>query len=971
MNQQSSIEFELAQSTEGNVPPPKGPSTADPTVMVPPNDQPALIGQPRTAPSESEANADADASGPKTAIVSESSILQNEAVQSLADKPLVADDHNTVISTQLKPHDEPIPDQCNASAEELQARLFGSRADRPDGRSSLRIGNMDVFEKIGAGGMGAVFRAVDTELSREVALKVLHPRVSLDPALVARFRNEARACAQLNHDNIARVFSAGDHDGVHYIAYEYAAGRTIKELIQIRGQLATSDTVNYAIQATLALGHIESAGIIHRDIKPSNIILTNTGRIKVVDLGLARRETEDSIADLTVAGTTLGTFDYLAPEQARDASSADIRSDIYSLGCTLYHMLTGSPPYPNGTAVQKMLDHQGKDPPDIRKLNKSAPKAMAEIVQRMMTTSPDDRYQAPGQLLADLIHLASQMGLRSVPAEGIVWRRVPVTKVRDISGNLFLAAAVTVICVTALIMHFLPASSQTDARSSAQRWLSGNPSPGETSVVTAAEQQQLDAEELDLEANAQADADQEKIAAIEPKASVDQTPAATLPIDTPPGNDATSAAQLAVDMSPFVLRSSNEETRYRSLGEAWDKAVDGDIIELDFSGPAPALTTPLPRRSVGQASPRIAIRAAREQSPIIVLAVRPEAVSSMSQGRFFELSSDLQLEISGVHFQVDLSEVIESDADWTVFDFRGVNRVRMSRCTVDVTNPGQVPLSLFRFRDGGSIESAGDIASVQLENVAVRGTTDLVRLQAQLESEVILDQSGFALDGCLVRNLGSSEMLAQGSLKLDINHCTTISNQSMIVMQDGTLLEDVQLDRTLPQVNVISRSNVFASLPAAGTLVTMRGNAFRSELQELLTWKGINNYYNDRMLVFWAIESRLTDIDALQLDFDSWQRDWNRQRDTEESYPQIFDADVWAFPELLVDRSAESLNKLPVKALELKSTYFSSSGGGQFPLEKGEQLPGVSAYLLREYPSPMNVKSATADTEPNNSLVSE
>ena len=996
MNQQSSIEFESAQATEGKQPTPKEPTVVDSTVIKPTavdpaamqapvlgntdleepaadptnltnsGDQPALIGKPRAPSLGSDIGVDVPVLG--TSKVSESAILRNDLGQSFADKPLLAGEHNTVISTQLKPVTEPAArqrpaGQLSASAEELQASLFGSREAGPNGKSSLRIGNMDVYEKIGAGGMGAVFRAIDTELSREVALKVLHPRVSADPSLVARFRNEARACAQLNHDNIARVFAAGDHDGVHYIAYEYAAGKTIKELIEIREQLAASETINYAIQATLALGHIESAGIIHRDIKPSNIILTHTGRIKVVDLGLARRETEDSIADLTVAGTTLGTFDYLAPEQARDASAADIRSDIYSLGCTLYHMLTGSPPYPNGTAVQKMLDHQGKDPPDVRKLNKTVPKQLAEIVQTMMMTSPDDRYQAPGQLLADLIHLASQLGLRSVPAEGIVWRRVPVTKVHDISGNLFLAGAIAVICVTALIMHFLPAGSESNDGATVERWLSPADSGEQTNISTV-----LDPLTSSTSATIgnQTDVVANPVGPVDPKSSgenplIADSSAGTSSTEnssseTDVASDTAMANEQAVQLNPFLLKSLTTETRYRSLGEAWDKAVDGDIIELDYDGPAPSLTTPLPRRSVGQASPRIAIRAARDKSPVIVLAVRPEAVSSASKGSFFELTSDLQLEISGVHFQIDLSEAIEPDDDWTVFDFRGVNRVRMSRCTVEVTNPRQVPLSLFRFRDGGSLESAGDVASVQLENSAVRGTTDLVRLQAQLEFEVALDQSGFALDGCLVRNLGSNEMLTQGSLKLTMDHCTTISNQPMIAMKDRTLLEDLELNRTLPRIDVVSRSNVFASLPDVGTLVSMQGNQFRSDLQELLTWNGINNYYNDRILVFWSIESELTEIDNLELDFDSWQKNWNRQQKTEESYPQIFDTNVWALPEQFDSLSADSLNQFPVKAFELKSTYFSSSGGGQFPLEKGEQLPGVSSHLLREFPSPANTK---------------
>ena len=374
----------------------------------------------------------------------------------LLERPLVADEENTVVSINLDNSQSTLPSvQLTSSAQEIRDRLF-SGPDVIHSERGLRLGHFEVDEKIGAGGMGAVFRAVDLELSRHVALKVLHPQVAADPSLVSRFRNEARACAQLNHDNVARVYFTGDQDGVHYIAYEYADGLTIKQMIDQKGRLTPEETVNYAIQATLALNHIKACGVVHRDIKPSNIILTLAGRLKIVDLGLARRDTTDSIGDLTVAGTTLGTFDYIAPEQARDPRTADTRSDIYSLGCTVYHMLTGHPPYPEGTALQKLLDHQGKSPPDARVVAPEVPEAVAAVVQKMMNTDPEARYQDPGQLLADLIAIASQMGLRSVPAEGIVWRRIPARRTREIASTAFVSSTVIAICVAALVMHFAP-----------------------------------------------------------------------------------------------------------------------------------------------------------------------------------------------------------------------------------------------------------------------------------------------------------------------------------------------------------------------------------------------------------------------------------------------------------------------------------------------------------------------------------
>ncbi|MFK7819976.1 MAG: serine/threonine-protein kinase, partial [Planctomycetaceae bacterium] len=177
-------------------------------------------------------------------------------------------------------------------------RLF----DRDQEVFGIRLGEFVLEGPLGTGGMGAVFRAHDARLGRKVALKVLSPDATLDSQLVSRFHNEARATARLSHDNIARVYSSGEDLGVHYIAYELIDGTNLRELIAAKGTVSPSDAVSFAIQIAMALNHTVAAGVVHRDIKPSNIIITPEGRARAVDLGLARRESDDSIADLTVAG---------------------------------------------------------------------------------------------------------------------------------------------------------------------------------------------------------------------------------------------------------------------------------------------------------------------------------------------------------------------------------------------------------------------------------------------------------------------------------------------------------------------------------------------------------------------------------------------------------------------------------------------------------------------------------------------
>ena len=292
-------------------------------------------------------------------------------------------------------------------------RLFGGKSgngETADPRGIV-LGHFEIESLIGAGGMGAVFRATDLSLRRTVAVKVLSPKLSRDPAFTRRFLNEARSCARLNHENVARIFFIGEDKGVHFIVFEYVDGTNLRDLIQFHGKLKSGDAINYTLQIAIALTQTAAASVIHRDIKPSNIIITRSGRAKLVDLGLARKEGDDSSADITVAGTTLGTFDYISPEQAKDPRSVDVRSDIYSLGCSMYHMLTGQPPYPEGTALQKLLDHQGKDPPDPRSLNPRVTTELAEICQRMMASHPVDRYESPEALTHELMLLARRVRL--------------------------------------------------------------------------------------------------------------------------------------------------------------------------------------------------------------------------------------------------------------------------------------------------------------------------------------------------------------------------------------------------------------------------------------------------------------------------------------------------------------------------------------------------------------------------------
>ncbi|MEZ6123493.1 MAG: serine/threonine-protein kinase [Planctomycetaceae bacterium] len=853
----------------------------------------------------------------------------------LSDRPLVADEENTVISQGSESQPLLPETTLTATAQEIRDRLFSlpDAGDAPE--QSVRIGQLQVESRIGSGGMGAVFRAVDLELSRTVALKILHPTIAADPALRARFRNEARACAALNHDNVARVFFSGEQDGVHYIVYEYADGQTIRQLIDEHGTLSPEETVNYAIQATLALIHINSAGIVHRDIKPSNIILTTAGRIKVVDLGLARRDTTDSTGDLTVAGTTLGTFDYIAPEQARDPHLADIRSDIYSLGCTVYHMLTGQPPYPEGTALQKLLDHQGKSPLDPRLLSRDIPEAVVAVLQRMMNADPDERYQDPAQLLHDLIEVASEMGLRSVPAEGIVWRRVPVTRVRELSGSLFLTGAVAAICVTALAMHFLPSGNSPEfAESIATNFFprATTVAPTEPAATVTATIPGDPVDPSDTQSSGRPE---------ESETGLTVTPASNGANSSvkPAPSDSETVMPEALSREPVVVYSPDgTEQRFMTLQMAWAGAANGDVIELDFDGPMDAPTYRLgPLQS--QDSQQITLRAARGRSPVLVFTGDDRNNRAHSPGELFFLSDNLSLNLSGIDFQVRVREDVQSD-QWVLFECGATNRIQMESCSISIDNPVHRNVAVFRLRSNTSESQTIRLSEIELNGVSVRGSCDLALIAGQLDSRISAVNCAFALNGSLVHTVGSTEMIPQGSVTVELRHCTSLLAGPAFLMADSDVLDRSEPERTLPTLDIHSTACIYSAAGPDVCLAESRGNAYPEVLQDLLSWTGQENLYHGYRN-FWVINSGNMESSATPSDFDTWVSTWNRISIAEETLAEEMASDVWKrrrstlAPDELTEISPESFE------LDRRFFYGTENMPPRHRLDANGQLPGV------------------------------
>ena len=284
--------------------------------------------------------------------------------------------------------------------------------DEPDAESAdsaspqlaqfARLGKYAIQGTLGSGGMGSVYQAVDTEANRTVALKILPRERAENPALVKRFQQEAAAAKQLRHENIVSVFDAGQADGLLYIALEYIDGTDVAKLLKGRAALPLRRSLEIIKQVARALDHAFKQGIVHRDVKPSNMLIKRNGTVKLTDMGLARSVDETLDSGVTRVGTTVGTVDYMAPEQARDSKAADIRSDIYSLGCAWYHMLTGSPPFPKGSITNKLYAHISSPRPDPRDVNPDVPEQIVKIVRKMMARDAAKRYPTPADLLEAL-----------------------------------------------------------------------------------------------------------------------------------------------------------------------------------------------------------------------------------------------------------------------------------------------------------------------------------------------------------------------------------------------------------------------------------------------------------------------------------------------------------------------------------------------------------------------------------------
>jgi hypothetical protein len=320
---------------------------------------------------------------------------------------LARTDLNQVPEVQL-----PVEEECRSGVDEEDEVAIAPRTD---------VHGYTIERELGRGGMGTVYLARQISLDRPVALKVMSKRWAADPVFVARFTREAFAAAQLSHPNIVQIHDIGETDGARFFSMEYVRGKSLADIVKDQGKLDPETAVGYVLQAARGLKHAHDRGMIHRDVKPDNLLLDDQGLVKVADLGLVKTPAGSRIddqltdasmsarngllslpADMTGARIALGTPAYMSPEQCRDAATVDHRADIYSLGCTLYVLVTGRPPFDGTTAVELMSKHAYDPLVPPEQIVSRLPKEVSAVIQRMMAKDPADRFQDMSEVVRTL-----------------------------------------------------------------------------------------------------------------------------------------------------------------------------------------------------------------------------------------------------------------------------------------------------------------------------------------------------------------------------------------------------------------------------------------------------------------------------------------------------------------------------------------------------------------------------------------
>ena len=317
-----------------------------------------------------------------------------------------------------------------------QGHLTGFEADAliAGHTGPYRLGPYSVREVVATGRLGNVFRAVHDEFQQAVSLKIFPASLSGDQDQMMRMGREARVSVEVDHPNVVRSFHMGKVGEVHFLAFEDLQGETLATTLSYDRKLSVEDASDFIRQAALGLAHLHEREIVHRDVQPGNLWIATDGTPKIMEFGAARDalanlDTDEDAEETTQDSTMLGSFDYMAPEQGQDTHLANAQSDIYSLGCTLYHCLTGQPPFPDKNPIRQMLRHANEAPKNVIELSPDVPTQLADVVSSMIAKKPEDRYASANDVAWAMVPfvgeetVAADVDPEEVSAEFLAWSR--------------------------------------------------------------------------------------------------------------------------------------------------------------------------------------------------------------------------------------------------------------------------------------------------------------------------------------------------------------------------------------------------------------------------------------------------------------------------------------------------------------------------------------------------------------------
>jgi len=771
-----------------------------------------------------------------------------------------------------------------------------------------RLGHFELVEYVGGGGMGRVFRAIDTRLGRTVALKVLVPDQATDADALQRFQNEAQSSARLDHDNIARVYYVGEERGLSFIVFEFIEGVNVRLLVERRGALPLAEAVSYTLQVAEALAHADARRVIHRDIKPSNVLISPEGRVKLIDMGLARlRQADPAVADLTASGVTLGTFDYISPEQARDPRNADIRSDIYSLGCTLFFMLAGQPPFPEGTVLQKLLQHQGDQAPEIRQFRADLPEESSRILRKMMAKDPRHRYAGPAELVADLLLLAEQIGLRPMSPTSRIWLTPQEPSVPFLQRHLpWIAPVAALVCIVLLLDFFWSSprpSGNTEGEIDAVAVLPQKTSPpptpapaGSRSPGAVAPEKQAKPPESKLTNRPNAaglaiGSSRGGLSLAEEglplpgmvtagENNVPATGDGVVP-DSDPVDHSTSPDVVNPRRSGVLIVSETPEgeNEFSSLEAACAAARNGETIELRFNGPRE-------EQPMKISNLHVTIRSGEGYTPVLVF--RPLEINPIKYPRSMFTLTAGRLTMTGVTVELYVPREVPADS-WSLLETWGGQTVCLQGCVFTVCNASDQmatyhqEVAFIRAQPAPDasapivgVPMATPLATIELVDFIARGEAVFLRVEDLQPVHLMWDNGVLATtDQLLAANGGQVASKPDEMLRIELRHVTAAVRGGLCRLTN-TPSSPYQLT-----VQFLCTDNIFLTSPGT-PLVEQEGTVSVEKSRQWFVWNGDRNYYPDADL-FWAVRNIDPEIPPEMMTYDVWRTYWGPSRENQSS----------------------------------------------------------------------------------------